>query len=218
VPAIDRRFERGTYLALRDLRTLGSEFRERRLELGLSQEAIAAACRLSRPRYTRIEAGKVMTLSLPEIHRIGGVLGLDPVVRLYPSGVPVRDRGHATRLQMLLANAAAPLTKRTEVPLRNERGGIGMRAWDAMLFGHDERTALELEMRLRDIQAAERRAALKRRDDPTEHFLLVVADTKANRRVLRELLAFADLPRLRKRDVVAALRKGQHPATGLVLF
>jgi len=218
VPAISRLFERGTYLALRDLRDLGSEFRERRLQLALSQAHVAAACRVSRPRYTRIEAGKVLTLSLLEIHRIAGVVGLDAVIRVYPGGIPIRDRGQALRLRTLLAFAAAPLTYRTEVPVRGDRPGSGLRAWDAVLFGRDERTGIELEMRLRDIQAAERRVALKRRDDPTDHFLLVLAHTASNRRVLHEVAAFADLNRLRRRDVLASLRRGQHPGTGLVLF
>jgi hypothetical protein len=36
--------------------------------------------------------------------------------------------------------------------------------------------------------------------------------------VLHEIAAFADLNRLRRRDVLASLRRGQHPGTGLVLF
>ena len=159
-----------------------------------------------------------MTLSLPEIHRIAVVLGLAAVVRLYPGGLPIRDQAHALRLRRLLGHAASPLTWRTEVAVEGVAGRGGLRAWDAMLYGHHERTGIELEMRLRDIQAAERRIGLKQRDDPTDRFLLVVADTPANRRVLGEIAAFADLPRLRRRDVIAALRSGRHPSTGLLLF
>jgi hypothetical protein len=80
------------------------------------------------------------------------------------------------------------------------------------------RTAIELEMRLRDIQAVRRRIDLKRRDDPTEHFLLLVADTRTNRRILSEFdRLFADLPRLRPTAVKAALQAGRHPGTGIVL-
>lgn len=88
-----------------------------------------------------------------------------------------------------------------------------------MLFGLGMRTAIELEMRLRDVQALRRRIDLKRRDDPTERFILVIADTRANRRVLAEFGSlFEDLPRLRPSDVRAALSRGEHPPTGLLLI
>ena len=80
------------------------------------------------------------------------------------------------------------------------------------------RTAIELEMRLRDLQAMRRRHELKRRDDPTEQFLLLVADTGHNRRVLAEYAdLFGDLPRLRPSVVRKALERGRHPPTGMLL-
>ena len=92
------------------------------------------------------------------------------------------------------------------------------RAWDAILFGHGKRTAIELEMRVRDVQAMRRRVDLKRRDDPTQSFLLLIADTRSNRQVLAEFAdLFADLPRLRPSVVYGALASGQHPPTGLLL-
>jgi hypothetical protein len=73
-------------------------------------------------------------------------------------------------------------------------------------------------MRLRDVQALLRRIALKRRDDPTQGFLLLIADTRGNRRILAEFAAlFVDLPRLRPTIVRAALAAGHHPGTGIVL-
>ena len=213
-----RAFVRGTYRGERDLLEIGSEFRERRLSLGTSRDDIARASRLARSRYCRIEAGKIGTLTVLELNQIASVLGLDASVRLYPGGVPVRDRAHAGRLQALLRHAAAPLTFRTEVPLPSAEGRREQRAWDAVLVGGGERSAVELEMRLRDIQAAERRLELKRRDDPTEHFLLAIADTRSNRRILDEFGgAFRSLVRLRTRDVLTALAAGRHPPTGMVL-
>ena len=87
-----------------------------------------------------------------------------------------------------------------------------------MLLGQGERTAVEFEMRLRDSQAAERRISLKRRDDPTEHFLLAIADTRTNRQVLAALGdRIADLPRVKTSTVLAALASGEHPPSGYVL-
>lgn len=87
-----------------------------------------------------------------------------------------------------------------------------------MLFGVDKRTAIELEMRLRDVQALLRRFELKRRDDPTDAFLLLVADTRNNRRLLAEFESMlVDLPRLWPTQVFAALEAGRHPGAGIVL-
>jgi hypothetical protein len=88
-----------------------------------------------------------------------------------------------------------------------------------MLFGHGLRTAIELEMRLRDVQAVRRRHELKRRDDLTERFILLLADTRHNRTVLAAFAElFAGLHKLRRASVLAYLERGEHPPTGVVLI
>jgi transcriptional regulator with XRE-family HTH domain len=212
-----RAFEHGSRLGERFLRDLGSEFREARIALGLSQAHVALASRMPRVRYCHVEAGTVPSLSIIEVARTAAVLGLDPMVRLYPGGAPIRDRAHAERLRRLLSAVRSPLLSRTEVPLPSIAGRRELRAWDAMLLGHGERTAVELEMRLRDSQAAERRISLKRRDDPTEHFVLAIADTRTNRRVLATLGGgIANLSRVRSAAVFAAFAAGTHPPTGYI--
>jgi transcriptional regulator with XRE-family HTH domain len=218
MPTASRAFDRGTQRANRDLGETGEAFRERRLELGVSQDHVAAASRLSRVRYSQIERGVTSTLTILEFDRIAVVLGLSPSIRLFPGGAAVRDAGQSTRLARFLELVESPLSARVEVPLPPLPDRPERRAWDAVLFGQGERTAIELEMRLRDVQAMRRRHALKRRDDPTEHFLLLVADTRHNRRVIAEFAElFDDLPRLRPSVVRAALEAGQHPPTGLLL-
>jgi hypothetical protein len=65
----------------------------------------------------------------------------------------------------------------------------------------------------------ERRISLKLRDDPVDHILLVLADTKANRRGLSEHPALVPgLPRLRTATVLKLLREGRHPPSGLILI
>ena len=214
---------RATYVAARaterQAAEAGDEFREWRLALGLSQSHVAAAARMSRGRFARIEAGRCPAITLADLNRIAAVLGLAASVRIYPAGPPVRDAGQARRLQTLLGWVTAPLNFRLEVGLPRSTERLELRAWDAMLFGLGMRTAMELEMRLRDVQALRRRIDLKRRDDPTDRFLLIVADTRANRRVLAEFGSlFEDLPRLRPSDVRAALSRGEHPPTGLLLI
>jgi len=178
---------------------------------------VAESTAISRPRLTRIEAGAVHTLGVLELARIASVLGLDSVVRLYPGGTPLRDAGQARRLARLLHHVRKPLTYRVEVALPGGVDQRDQRAWDAVLFGSGQRTAIELETHLRDVQAVRRRHELKRRDDPADHFLLLMADTRHNRRVVAEFAElFSDLPRLRPTAVDAALEAGRHPPTGLL--
>jgi transcriptional regulator with XRE-family HTH domain len=216
--ASTRVLDRAAWLTTKALRDTGEEFRERRVALALSQAHVASACRMARDHYGRIEQGRAPNLAVGEIHRISAVLGLTPSLRLYQDGVPVRDVGHASRLARFLEWSGPPLRHRVEVPLPSVEGRLERRAWDAVLFEGPKRCAVELEMRLRDAQAVRRRIDLKRRDDPTETFLLLVADTRLNRRVLAEFEPlFADLPRLRPGLVRASLKAGRLPPTGLVL-
>lgn len=217
--AREKQVDRGARVGVRQLQDVGAELRERRFSLGESQAFVSQAARVSRPRYSRIEAGIAPTLSLIELNRIAAVLGLETSVRIFPGGAPVRDAGHAGKLERLLGAVRRPLAYRLEVPLPASLDRWERRAWDAMLFGVGERTAIELEMRLRDVQAMRRRHELKRRDDPTEHFLLLIADTRHNRRVIEEFGdLFSDLPRLRPGVVRAALEAGHHPPSGLLFI
>src|SRR5262245_36950382 len=109
MPSAVRAFDRATYDARRQLADIGGEFRERRLTLSTTQQHTAEACRISRSRYCRIEAGRVPTLTLLELNRISSVLGLDAFVRLYPGGPPVRDAAQSGRLSVLLAAVQSPL-------------------------------------------------------------------------------------------------------------
>lgn len=218
MPASTRTIDRAAHLTDRHLREIGDEFRERRLSLSLSQDHVARAARISRNYYGQIERGRAKRVEVAELDRLAAVLGLVVSMRVYPSGPPVRDAGHAGQLRSILVDARPPLNYRLEVTLPRIDGHPEWRAWDAMLFGGGKRTAVELEMRLRDVQALRRRIDLKRRDDPTEHFLLLIADTRLNRRVLAEFEAlFADLPRLRPSLVRAELAEGRLPPTGLLL-
>ena len=82
----------------------------------------------------------------------------------------------------------------------------------------DRNVAVEVETRPRDIQAVERRCALKARDGKVEIVVLVVADTAANRAMLtahREDLR-AMFP-LDGRELLPALRAGRAPTASEIL-
>jgi transcriptional regulator with XRE-family HTH domain len=219
MPSASRLLEDAARRTRRQLAEVAEEFLERRLMLDLSQDHVAVASGMSRKHYGLIERGRAATLALAEMNAIASVLGLTSSVRLFPGGTPIRDRAHTTRLIEVLGWVVSPLRYRIEVPLPAVDGRWEQRAWDAMVFGGGARTAIELEMRLRDAQAAARRINLKRRDDPTERFLLLIADTRTNRTVLDQVAeAFGDLPRLRRQVVRSALESGSHPPSGILLI
>jgi hypothetical protein len=98
-------------------------------------------------------------------------------------------------------------------------GRFEQRAWDLLITGFGTRTAVEFEARLYDIQAQVRRWLLKWRDDPVDQLLIVIADTRTNRRVIEEFAdLLVDFPRLDTETVLNLLRAGRHPPTGLMLL
>ena len=94
------------------------------------------------------------------------------------------------------------------------------RAWDGVAILLGRTAGCELEVRLADVQALERKVALKERDGEVDVVILVVADTRHNREMLelhrdelRELLP------LDSRQVLASLRNGRLPdRSGIVLL
>lgn len=217
MPTTQRIATEGTRRGLRAIAQLGDEFRERRLELGLSQAAVGASAGISGSHYSRVENGRLARLGIVRATLIGRVLGLDVVVRAYPGPTPLRDDAHGRHLDALLHHAALPLVARREVPLPQRADApTEQRAWDALVTGAGLRTAFEMEMRLRDVQALERRLQLKLRDDPVDRFVLALADTRTNRAALRAR-PLLDLPRLTPGLIISALRAGQHPPSGVVL-
>jgi len=173
---------------------------------------------MSADKVWRIENERQRSLAIVDACEMAAVLGLDWSARAYPNGATVRDAGQARRLLPILEAVAAPLSHGTDVTLPRTDDAPELRAWDAVIYGNGERTGIELESRLTDTQATVRRINLKRRDDPVDHFVLAIADTRHNRRVLAEFSSlFAALPRLRTASVLKALREGRHPPTGIIL-
>lgn len=215
----EQRFATSSRRGERLMHSFGEEVRHARIALGMTQQALAGSVRMSQTKVCRVEAGRLRSLSFMDATRLAAAVGLDLSVKAYPSERRPRDVAQMKRLIALLANVAHPLRYRTEAPLPSTGPYPEQRAWDAMIDGDGEETAVELEVSLYDIQAQTRRIFLKERDGHPDHLLVVVADTRSNRRALRQSEAvLGNLPVLRKRDVIAALRAGKHPPTGVVLF
>jgi transcriptional regulator with XRE-family HTH domain len=196
---------------------LGRELRDARRGAGLTQAQVGRAAGCSGSRISLVERGLMPGVSLRHVARLLGVVGMELTARAYPAGSPLRDAGHVALLGRLRARLAPSLTWRTEVPLPIAGD---LRAWDAAITGPRFRIGVEAEMRTRDLQALDRRLALKRRDGGVDHVLLLLANSRYNRALLREFGAALrvnyPLPGL---EMLAALAAGRDPAgSGVVLL
>lgn len=166
------------------MRSLGEELHEARLERGLSQLCVGRAAGVTQARVSRIERGDLEAVSLCDLARLLAVVGLDLSARAFPGGQPVRDAAQRALLDRLRARVAPKLRWRfeTPIPLSGDR-----RAWDATIADAEGGCiAVEAETRLGDVQALQRRLALKQRDDPSVSCLaLLDGGTRSNRHMLR---------------------------------
>lgn len=195
---------------------MGDEFREARIAAGLSQREVGVAVGRSHTEIGRIERGVVAGVPYELLVVIAAALGLDLPLRAFPNGDPVRDAAQLALLARWRKLLPPTLRHRTEVPL-----GIpgDHRAWDEVVVGPGWSLPVEAETRLRDTQALRRRLALKCRDADVDRMILVVADTRHNRHVLRLSAAdFAEAFPVRTRDALQALRGGTRPAGSAIVI
>jgi transcriptional regulator with XRE-family HTH domain len=207
----------GRRLADRIRHEVGKELRSARRASGLSQHAAAIAVGMSHAQFGRIERGELEDLTVAQACRAGLAVGLRLGSKYYPDGDPVRDRAQLALLERFRQRLPADAGWWTEVPLPipGDR-----RAWDGLLRLDGRRAGCEAETRITDVQALERRLALKLRDGEVDVLILLVSDTSWNRRVLaahreglRTLLPFDG------REVLRALASGYVPnESGLLVL
>jgi transcriptional regulator with XRE-family HTH domain len=216
MPTRSRRRDVGARHADASLARLAEELHQARLGAGLSLRAVADASGVSHTYLWQLERARAARVPLRTLSVVFAVLGMHLSVRPYPEGPPLRDAAHARLLARFRRELPRTVRLRTEVPLRV---GGGLRAWDGEVQALGENCMLEAETILHDLQATERRIALKMADDAVERVILLVADTRRNRRVLREFATLvSDRFPLGTRDVMRELRAGRIPArSGVVL-
>ncbi len=217
MPVSERRVDRGHRQAELMRRRLGDELRTARIAAGLSQRQVGASAGVSGALVSRAERGLLRGVSLTLATTLFAVLGMRLSARPYPDGPPIRDVGHARLLSRFRAQLAPPLRLRTEVPLRVDQD---LRAWDGEIVASSETCKLEAETVLHDLQATDRRIALKMADDNVARVILLIADTRRNRKVLREFRELIDARYpLDKRGVMRELRNGRVPEqSGVVML
>jgi hypothetical protein len=198
----------------------GEEHRLARIAAGLSLRACADASGASYQQLFRFEHGRLRRVMLEDVGAWFAVVGLDLVLKPYPAGDPIRDRAQLALLERMRKRLHPGLRWRTELALPIEGD---LRAWDAEIRGGEPgqwRARVEAETRVADGQALERKLALKLRDDPDGHLILLVADTRSNRRSLATLSSgLAALLPHRARPILSALAVGREPpGSGIVIM
>lgn len=207
---------RGDALVTRTL----SELRARRSVQGISQRTMARELGCSQANLWRTEAeqAKVTVIRLAEM---ASVLGLELSIGLHELGDPIRDSGQqalAGRFGALLSPRWA-VTSEALLPMPGD-----LRSWDKLLrlTGADPRhlVGVDLETRIRDVQALVRRTRLRERDGGADSIVIVLSDSSTSRRLvaqLRDALGpdYATNPRL----LLRALREGSAlVGSGVVLI
>jgi transcriptional regulator with XRE-family HTH domain len=181
---------------------------------GLTQTELASVVGMSSSEVSRIELGQSPHVAYASLALLAAALGLDLPLRAFPDGDAVRDAAQLALLTRFRVRLPG-LQHVAEVPL----GLVGdRRAWDEVAFGRGWSIAVEAESRLRDLQALQRRLALKLRDGRRDRLILLVADSRHNRHVLRlagdSIAAAYPVP---AREAIAALEFGRCPAGSAVI-
>jgi len=206
----DRPGDRGRARGQRLVREFSQEFRAARRAVGLSQEAVARACGVSRATIERLELGNRDSLSIIHAAQLAAIVGLDLSLRTFPGPAHVRDAAQLRLLRRFIARLGPLWRWQFEFlvgPAPDQR------AWDARGVCPTTGAVVVVEAvtRLTDAQDTLRRLALKRRDGGFPRVVLVVAETRTNtlalalagdviraeypvatRRALRELAAGRD--------------------------
>jgi transcriptional regulator with XRE-family HTH domain len=210
----ERPRDRGHRRTREQLDRIAADIRLARVGSGLSLRDVAAAAGIDHTFLWRFERRR-QDLSSRDLSAVCEAVGLDLVIRAYLGGDAIRDAAHARLLARLRTRIHPSLRWSTEVPVA--RPG-DLRAWDAVVRGPGWRIVVEAETAVRDVQALERKVALKVRDGGNPHLVLLVADTAGNRRAIAAATAaFADLP-LRNRQLLKDLRRGTDPRSSGILI
>jgi transcriptional regulator with XRE-family HTH domain len=184
-----------------DDRRVGRVVREVRIRRGWRQHDLASAASVSQSLISRVELGQLEHVSLDRLRAVGAALDIAISIDVWwRAGELDRlvDRGHASLVEYVVGRLhELSWVTRVEVTFNNfgERGSADIVAWHAAT-----RTLLIIEVKTRigDVQATVSTFERKVRILPdvlareegwnatTVGRLLVIADTHANRSVVRE--------------------------------
>lgn len=216
MPPHERRTDRAQRYARRGLLALGEELRGVRLRLSMSLRELHTLTGVSPAALSRIERRLAPHVAYETLVQVAAAVGLDVPLRAFPNGMGPRDAAQLALLGRLRSLLPPTVRVRSEVTL-----GIpgDLRAWDVVLEARGWTRPAELECRLGDVQALQRRIRIKCRDAGIADVLLVVADTRHNRHVVRVAAdELAEMFPVRHRAALAALRAGQTPTGSAIVL
>ena len=149
---------------------------------GLSIREVARRIGCSHDMVRRFEAGIPSSATIAFVAAYAASVGLKLAASLHPDGDPVRDAPQLRLLARFRARIHPALRWRAEVviPITGDA-----RSGDGLLAGDGWEALVEAETYLGDVQLVERRAAAKQRDLGADRLILLVADTRHNREVIR---------------------------------
>lgn len=179
---------------------------------GLSIRAVATAVGVSIETVRRLERAEPGTCTIDLIAMVGAVVGLQLAASLHPDGDAVRDRGHLALIDRLRKRLGPQARLRVEVPVPiagDRRSGDAMQTVAAAYSPAD--ILFEAETHLDDIQLLERRAAAKQRDLGARRLVLLVADTRHNKDVIRQHPELRVRFPVDARKALAALARREDP-------
>lgn len=208
MPIYERPAERGARRARYLVTRAVGELLTARRAAGISQRELARRLRVPRGRIARVERGEPNQLTIDLAARMAAVLGLQLSVSVHPDGDPVRDAAHLALLERFRVRLPANVRWHSEVPVPIDGDH---RSADAVVALKEFQAMIEAETRIDDVQALQRKIDAKQRDLGIGRVILLIADTRHNRRVL------ADVPALKQRFPVstracfAALQRGKDP-------
>ena len=213
---LERPVDRGDRRGREILVELGRAIRGARLARGLSQQDLGRATGIAQSQVSLIERGLRSRVPLLTTSRLLAAVRLELSAKAYPGGQPLRDAAHLALMERLRSRISPRLSWRTEVPLPIPGD---QRAWDACLGTRPPVIGVEAETRPRDVQELERRLALKKRDGGVDRVILLLADSRWNRTLLRahrqRLLASFPIP---GNVALEALAAGRDPGGDAVIL
>lgn len=187
---------------------IGEELGNTRRALGISRRELARRTGIGPQRIARAERGDPAALTLDVAARLAAALGLQLATSLRPNGDAIRDRGHLALLDRLRRRLPPRAVLRTEVPIPIAGD---LRSADAMIEVAGGTILVEAETHLGDVQLVERRTAAKARDLGALRTMLLFAETRHNRRVLRDHPELLERFPVTARRALAAISGGADP-------
>ena len=185
-----------------------------RVAAGASTRRVGAMVGISHTQVRRIEAGLAPRVDIDLLARIASILGGELNLSVHPLGPPVRDKAHIALLGRFAARLAPSITWRTEVPIPLPGDP---RSADGVANSPNVDAVVEAETRLDDVQAVVRRLRAKQRDLGTRRAILLLADTRHNREVVREIPALSDEFPIPPRACLLALGRDEDPGGDCLL-